>query len=43
MKNKAGISRCDRRFEFYLDWLKKAGIEYKILDYHENKIGRAHV
>jgi putative glutamine amidotransferase len=33
---KAGISRCDRKFSFYTDWLKSAGIEYKELGYKEN-------
>jgi putative glutamine amidotransferase len=33
LKKTAGISKCDRRFELYLDWLKSADIEFKILDY----------
>lgn len=36
MKKIAGISKCDRRFEFYLNWLKRGGIEYQVLDYHQN-------
>lgn len=36
MKKKAGISRCDRKFEYYLKWLESAGIEYIILDYHKD-------
>lgn len=33
---KTGITRCDRNFEPYLNWLKSADVEYKILNYHEN-------
>jgi len=36
MNKKLGISKCDRRFEFYLDWLKSGDIEYIVLDYHSN-------
>jgi len=36
MKKTAGISRCDRKFEYYLKWLKSAGIEYTVLDYSKN-------
>jgi len=36
LKRKAGISRCDRRFEYYLKWLESAGLEYLILDYRKN-------
>lgn len=36
MKKKTGISRCDRNFERYLDWLKSSDLEYTILDYHKN-------
>ena len=33
---KTAVSRCDKRFEFYTDWLESTGIKYKILDYKEN-------
>jgi putative glutamine amidotransferase len=33
---RTGISRCDRKFEFYLKWLESAGIKYIILDYKNN-------
>lgn len=36
MKKKTGISRCDRKFEFYIKWLESAGIEYIVLDYKKN-------
>ena len=36
MKKRAGISRCDRRFEYYIKWLESAGTEYVILDYKKN-------
>ena len=36
MKKKTGISRCDRKFEYYLKWLESAGIEYIVLDYRKN-------
>jgi putative glutamine amidotransferase len=36
MIKKTGISRCDRRFEPYLNWLQSAGIEFAILDYKKN-------
>ncbi len=32
----AGITRCDRKFEFYTNWLESAGINYKVLDYHKD-------
>lgn len=36
MSKKTGISRCDRKFEFYLDWLKSQAVDYVVLDYHLN-------
>ena len=36
MKNTAGISRCDRNFQFYLNWLESGNIKYIILDYIKN-------
>lgn len=33
MTNFAGISKCDRNFKFYTDWLESAGVNYKVLDY----------
>ncbi|RPI13632.1 MAG: gamma-glutamyl-gamma-aminobutyrate hydrolase family protein [Ignavibacteriae bacterium] len=36
MKPKTGISLCDKSFENYLNWLKSADVDYKILDYREN-------
>ena len=36
MKKLAGISRCDRNFDFYLKWLESGSIPYKILDYNLN-------
>jgi putative glutamine amidotransferase len=36
LKKTIGISRCDRRFEPYLDWLTSADIKYIILDYKSN-------
>lgn len=36
MKKTAGISKCDRKFQFYIDWLESAGIQYRILDYRKN-------
>jgi putative glutamine amidotransferase len=36
LKKIAGITRCDRKFDFYTQWLESAGIEYKVLDYHLN-------
>ncbi|MGH2575478.1 MAG: gamma-glutamyl-gamma-aminobutyrate hydrolase family protein [Ignavibacteria bacterium] len=40
MDKKTGISRCDRKFEFYLSWLESEGIEYEILDYHLNNFDK---
>lgn len=36
MKKQTGISRCDRNFEFYIKWLEKGNLPYKILDYNLN-------
>jgi putative glutamine amidotransferase len=36
LQKKAGISKSDSNFEFYLKWLESGGIEYIILDYHKN-------
>ncbi len=36
MKKTAGISKCDRKFQFYLDWLDSANIDCIILDYKIN-------
>lgn len=36
MKRRAGISLCDTRFEFYLEWLKSINLDYLVLDYREN-------
>lgn len=35
MKHYAGISLCDRKFDFYLQWLACGDVNYKILNYHE--------
>lgn len=36
MKKIAGISKCDRKFQFYLDWLESENVDYIVLDYKEN-------
>ena len=36
MKNTAGISRCDRNFQYYLSWLESGNIDYIVLDYEKN-------
>jgi putative glutamine amidotransferase len=36
LKKTAGISKCDRKFQFYLNWLESANIKYIILDYKKN-------
>lgn len=36
MKKIAGISRCDRNFDFYLSWLEKGNVDNKVLDYKKN-------
>jgi putative glutamine amidotransferase len=36
MKKIAGISKCDRNFDFYLKWLESGDAEFQILDYHKN-------
>ena len=40
MKKKAAISKCDRKFEFYLKWLESQGIDYEVLDYHKNNLDK---
>jgi putative glutamine amidotransferase len=32
----AGISRCDRKFQFYLDWIESGNFEYIVLNYEKN-------
>jgi putative glutamine amidotransferase len=36
LKNIAGISRCDKKFQYYTDWLKSGNVEYIVLDYRKN-------
>ncbi len=36
MKKTAGISRCDRNFQYYLSWLESGNIENIVLDYERN-------
>lgn len=36
---KIGISKCDSKFDKYLNWLDKYGIEYHILDYSSPEKG----
>ncbi len=36
MKRKAAVSRCERRFDKYLGWLKRGGIEHEVLDWEQN-------
>jgi len=36
LKKTAGISKCDRNFQYYLSWLESGIIEYIILDYKKN-------
>lgn len=36
MKKTSGITKCDRNFIFYTDWLESAAIDYKVLDYGQN-------
>src|SRR6266498_72717 len=40
MKKKAAISRCDRKFEFYLEWLESHGVGYEVLDYHKSNLDK---
>lgn len=37
---RTGISKCDSKFEFYLQWLERSGLEFEILDYHENNFNK---
>jgi len=36
LKKIAGISLCDRKFQFYLDWIESGNIEYIVLNYKKN-------
>ena len=36
MKKIAGISKCDKKFQFYIDWLRSGNIDYIVLDYRKN-------
>jgi len=37
---KVGISKCDRKFEFYVDWLRSLEVEFEVLDYHDKNFDR---
>lgn len=36
MKKTAGISLCDKRFEYYTQWLESENVKYIVLDYRKN-------
>ena len=40
MKKKTAVSKCDRKFEFYLKWLESAGMEFEVLDYHKHNFDK---
>jgi putative glutamine amidotransferase len=35
-----GISKCDSKFELYLQWLERSGMDFEILDYRENNFNK---
>lgn len=40
MRKKTGISRTEKSFEFYLDWLKKSDVDYEVLDWEQNNFDK---
>jgi putative glutamine amidotransferase len=40
VKKKAAISKTETKFEFYLNWLKRGGIDYEVLDWRENNFDK---
>ncbi len=40
MKRKTAVSKCERKFDKYLDWLKKGGVEFEVLDWEENNFDK---